>query len=364
MRILDRLVAGTFLKIFLVFVLTAPLLFVLGDINEQLDRYVDRGLTALEVAEAYVFMFPNFVLWSFPIAALVAAVFTVHGMTTHLEIVAAKAGGISFHRLVVPILILGTLITMAGLALAELVPRSNRIAAGILRNEQSRREWRSDFVYQTEDGRLLSVGRLAVSQSKLTSVVMEDPPDEPGVPTIHIHASEALYDTAGAGTDSTAAPWTFRHGHLRTLYEDGTETAIRFVSLRVPGFTERPDELLREPRDEEEMTYEEMGRLAAIIERTGGEPHKLKVKKEQRLAIPTATLVIILFGAPLATSAKRGGAAFGVGLSLGTTIFYLLLFKIAGAFGASGALPPLVAAWIPNVLFLGLGIWLWFRVRT
>lgn len=362
MRILDRFVASTFLKIFLVFVLTAPLLFILGDINEQLDHYVDRGLTALMVAEAYVFLFPKFVLWSFPIAALVAAVFTVHGMTVHREIVAAKAGGVSFHRLVIPILILGTLITVAGLALAEVVPRSNRIAAQILQNERNRREWRSDFVYQTEDGRLLSVGRLAVSQSKLTSVVMEDPPEEAGGPTIHILANEAVYDTAAG--DSTAAPWTLRFGHLRTLYEDGSEMAMKFGSLRVPGFDERPDELLQEPRDEEEMTYEEIGRLAAIIERSGGKPNELKVKKEQRLAIPAATLVIILFGAPLATSSKRGGAAFGVGVSLGTTILYLLLFKIAGAFGASGALPPMTAAWLPNALFLVVGVWLWFRVRT
>ena len=91
--------------------------------------YLERGLTGVEVAKAYAFQLPLFILWSFPIAALIAAVFTVCGMTTNREIVAAKAGGISFYRLMVPLLTMGVLLTGVGLALTEIVPRTNRIAA-------------------------------------------------------------------------------------------------------------------------------------------------------------------------------------------------------------------------------------------
>ncbi len=77
-----------------------------------------------------------------------------------------------------------------------------------------------------------------------------------------------------------------------------------------------------------------------------------------------AALVIILFAAPLANSSPRGGAAYGVGVSLGVTIVYLMLFKVAGAAGSSGAIPPLVAAWTPNVLFAVASFFLIRRVRT
>ena len=113
-RILDRLVAWTFLKLFVLFLAAAPPLFILGDITENLATYLDRGLSRTEVAKAYVYQLPLFIQWSFPIAALVAAVFTVHGMTTHRELVAAKAGGISFHRVVRPILVMGVLLTGGG----------------------------------------------------------------------------------------------------------------------------------------------------------------------------------------------------------------------------------------------------------
>jgi lipopolysaccharide export system permease protein len=88
------------------------------------------------------------------------------------------------------------------------------------------------------------------------------------------------------------------------------------------------------------------------------------VKREQRLAIPVATLVIILFGAPLATSSKRGGAAYGIGISLATTILYLILFRVAGALGYAGTLDPLLAAWLPNALFFVAGLILMAKVRT
>ena len=92
MRILDRMVALTFVWLFAVFALSVPILFVLGDLSEQQGRFLDRGLTVVDIAHGYLYMYPHFMLWSAPVAALIAAVFTVHSMTVHREIQAAKAG--------------------------------------------------------------------------------------------------------------------------------------------------------------------------------------------------------------------------------------------------------------------------------
>ena len=112
------------------------------------------------------------------------------------------------------------------------------------------------------------------------------------------------------------------------------------------------------------MTYAEIDHFADIIERTGGNTRELRVRREQKLSIPAATLVILLFGAPLATSNKRGGAAFGIGLSLATVILYLMMMKVFQALGEAGTVQPLMAAWIPNVVFFLSGTVLLARVRT
>ena len=102
----------------------------------------------------------------------------------------------------------------------------------------------------------------------------------------------------------------------------------------------------------------------AVIITAGGTPNKLRVDREEKIALPVATLIIIIFGAPLATSTKRGGTAFGIGMALLSTIVYMLLFRISGAVGETGALDPFTAAWLPNLVFLGGGLIFLSRVRT
>lgn len=355
-RILDRLVARSFLKVFFSFILGSPLLFILGDVTENLQDYLGAGLTMVEVGKAYLYKLPQFIQWSFPIAALVSSVFTVQTMTLHKEIVAAKAGGISFHRVILPLIVLGVMLTIVALGLEEVVPQTNRRAAEILRQESIQRVWRTNFVYQGEDGRNFSVQRLNAEEGTLTGVVMETV--EPGTsrPTSHLTAASARWEPDRG--------WVFHEGFYRVFLDDGSQVASQFQTYQVRGFTEKPEDLLDEPRKPEEMDRAEMGRLADIIERSGGEPHKLRVDREEKIAVPVATLVIILFGAPLATSTKRGGTAFGIGLALLSTILYMLLFRISGAVGETGAMDPFTSAWLPNYLFLAAGLISLSRVRT
>ncbi|HIA72883.1 MAG TPA: YjgP/YjgQ family permease [Gemmatimonadetes bacterium] len=355
MRILDRLVAWTFLRSFLLFIFAAPPLLILGDLTENLDDYLDRGIALTDIAVAYFYQLPQFIQWSFPIAGLIAAVFTVHNMTRHRELVAAKAGGISFHRIILPLVVLGVMLTVVALGLTEIVPKGNRIAAQILRDEDPMRSWRSDFVYQSENGLIWQVDRLTAGDGSMSNIIIERPPTA-SVSGLHVIADAAMWNPRDG--------WTLRHGFFRTLTPDSAEKSIEFDRLQMAELTEKPEEFLKTPREPEEMTYAEIDHLATIIQRTGGNAKELLVKREQKLAIPFATLVVILFGAPLATSSRRGGTALGVGISLGTVLFYILMLKVSAAFGEIGALSPVVAAWLPNVVFLGVAVILLVRVRT
>lgn len=354
-RILDRLVFWTFTRLFLLVLVAAQPLFIIGDIAEELDDFIDRGVGMGDVAISYVYMMPLFIQWTFPIAALLATVFTVHNMTAHREVVAAKAGGISFHRLFLPLLIAGVLFTGIALGLAEVVPRTNRIAAQIQRAETPGRSWRSDFVYRSEQGVTWQVDRLTAADGRMTGLILERPRSE---------SERAVHVSADAASYSDEQGWVLAQGYLRRLGDEGMLTTVEFERLSVPGLREKPEELLEVPPEPDEMTYAEIDRFASIIERTGGDANELLVKKEQKIAIPVMTLVIVLFGAPLATSNKRGGAAFGIGLSLATVLVFMVLLRIAGALGEAGALSPVAAAWIPNVIFGLAGIGFMARVRT
>jgi len=354
-RVLDRMILATFFKLFAVVAVAVPPLFILGDFTESADTYLDRGLTRGEVGQAYIFKVAEYLWFSFPIAALVATVFTVYNMTRHREIVASKAGGISFHRLMAPLFVAGVVLMGATFVLSELVPRGNTIAASIQRDEGPNRTWRSDFVFRSESGLDWQVKRLTADAGRMDDVVIERRPTP---------SSRGLHVTASGATWREESGWLLVDGFLRTLGADSTERSIQFQRLAMPELTERPRDLLEVPKDPEEMTLAELDRIAVILERSGGDAKEVLVRRGQMLALPVATLVIILFGAPLATSYKRGGAAFGVGISLVTVIAFIAMLKLAQALGEAGALSPWAAAWTPNLVFGSAALVLLTRVRT
>lgn len=346
---------GNFFRLFLIFVFATPPLFILGEVTERIDDYQNAGLGVFEVAYAYLFKIPQYVVFSFPVAALVASVFTIHGMTTHRELVAAKAGGVSFGRLVTPIVIAGVILTGVGLALGDMAPRGVAHATAILEQRTSGITTRRNFVYKNESGLSLEALTLTTEDGRIHGPILYRR-SEDGSHELHVEAETAIWTEADG--------WTLLNGWHRTIGEDGRIATTHFMSLRFPELAERPEDLMDVPPNDEELTRAELDKLAGIIERSGGQAHKLRVRKEQKLAIPVATLVIILFGMPLATSSERGGAAFGAGVALGTTILYLVLLRVSGGFGSSGTIPPLWAAWLPNGAFLLAGLVLMTRVRT
>ncbi|HUE96976.1 MAG TPA: LptF/LptG family permease, partial [Longimicrobiaceae bacterium] len=98
MKLLDRYLIRQFMSTFTVVVLGVPFLFLITELTDQLDSYLARGIALRSVAVSYVYYMPQLIFWGFPIAALIATVFTIGSMTRHQEIAAAKAGGISFYR--------------------------------------------------------------------------------------------------------------------------------------------------------------------------------------------------------------------------------------------------------------------------
>ena len=358
MRLLDRYIALQFVRIFLVCVLGVPLIFMLINLADNIDVFVDQDVTRLQVALHYIFQFPYQSLLAFPIAALLGSVFTVAAMTRHFEVTAMKAGGISFYRLSVPILISATLLSFVALGLTEVVAVTNRLAVEALEPEESRSESiRQFFVYRGDDGFVYKARQLDTREGRMEDVQIERKGSGPDFPTMHVTASEATYD-------SVSSRWLLRDGWARRFYGPDQERAYEFGEMRIPQLDETPEALQARPKESDEMRYAELGRLIEAIERSGGTTSQLQTARAFRIAFPFICLVIVIFGMPLAHSNRRGGAPTSIGIALGTTILLLTFQRITEAMGAGGALTPAEAAWLPNIIFLIAGLILFLRLRT
>lgn len=358
MTILDRYVMREFGKLFMLFVLAVPLLFILGDWTDNLDTFTQDGISTGRVALSYLYQLPQFVLYSLPIGALIATVFTVGNMTRHSEMAAAKAGGVSFYRALRTLPLIGVVLTLVGLGLSELVPVTERLRRQTLGKQESASYARSDFVFAGRDGESYAIRRLDTEGGGvIRNMTVERPGDLEHAPSIYITSEEARFDTLSGS-------WRLMGGYYRLLLDDTTERTIQFGELRSSRFRETPEQLTARPKEPEEMRFAELGDYIEILERSGNEPLELMVERYQKLAIPLATLIIILFGAPLANSSSRGGPAYGIGISLGITIVYLMMFKVTEAAGSTGALPIWAAAWLPNIVFAVAASLLLWRIRT
>jgi lipopolysaccharide export system permease protein len=356
-RILDRYLLREFLKIFGITTLGFPLLTIAIDLTDHIEKYLTAKIPGKDIFLAYVFSVPQQVFFIIPAAVLFATVFSIGALARHSELTAAKASGVSFHRLVAPVFLVAAVITVATFFLGEFAPLANGKRAERLRERERRTETsRWNFVYRADGGRVYVIGLLSSPERRMTDVQIEREGTGPTFP--------GYFLIANGGSWEPGRGWTLGRGTLRLLPGPGLEIAFGFDSLRQRALSESPLDLLEEPKQPNEMRYAELGHYVRTLERSGSDAAKLKVERALKLAIPVTCLIIVLFGAPLGMANARGGATWGVAVSLATTIIFLTLIQITKAVGNGGAIPPLVAAWTPNVLFTLGGLVLFVRART
>jgi lipopolysaccharide export system permease protein len=355
---LDRYVLRTWTRIFVLTALGFPIIAILIDLTDNLRGLLHRGLTWGEILVSYVYAIPEHVYLVMPAAVLFATVFTVGVMGRHSEITAAKASGLSFRRIVFPIIVGGAVSAVLAVVVGELSPGASARQLEIQSGEdEPYTRFRYNFVFRGDGGWVYSVRTLDLEKQQLQHAVFERPGNTLDYPGLAVTADSATFD-------SVAGHWRLWQGASRTIVDRDVLSSLEFESMVLAALTQRPEDLLVAPKETSEMRYAELGRYIDALDRSGNDTNKLKVKQALKLALPAACLLITLFAAPLAVTSPRAGTAFGIAVSLGTTVTYLMIIQVSEAFGASGAIPPVLAAWIPNFLVLILGIGLMWRVRT
>jgi lipopolysaccharide export system permease protein len=358
LRVLDRYLLRQWLKIFAFTVVGFPLIVIVIEVVDNLSVHLARGLGKGTVALAYLFSLPDKAFLILPAAVLFATVFSFGSMAKHSEIVAAKASGVSFYRMLVPVLVASLLATGLGIVIGEAAPPATRRQLELLGDVQTYSGTaRTNFVYRAEEGWTYTIRELNALEQRARHLVLEREGTGVEYPTLAIQAAQADYDT-------TTAEWTLNDTRFRIVAAPWNVIEFAADSMRVRHFSQRPDELLVEEKRPEEMRYVELGRYIESLERSGGDGRQLRVGQALKIAVPFTCAIIALFGAPMVMAAPRAGGAIGIAISLGTTLIFLTLIQLSRAVGQGGLIPPTVAAWLPNMAFGVTGLLMLRRVRT
>ena len=356
-RALDRYVFTEFWKIFVTTAIGFPILIIIIDLTDNLDKYLGQHLGVGRIALSYLYWLPDSMFMILPAAVLFATVFAIGALTRHSEITAAKASGISFYRFIAPIFAGAILATILGLILGELAPFTNKKRLDILQaNRVNLSSDRYNFAYAADRGRVYKIGALHLVEPSIEGMVIERKGNGPDYPSYVITANTARYNPRKG--------WVLRQGAMHIIPDTLHNMTFSFDSLVDRHFSEPPKQLTLTQKAPTDMGFRELGRFITSMERSGAEVNELRVERMLKIAIPITCIVILLFGAPLATSTQRGGAAYGVGVSLATTVIFLMLIQLTKGIGGKGMIPADLAAWLPSIIFGLVGVILFARVRT
>jgi lipopolysaccharide export system permease protein len=337
----------------------AGALIVVGYFLQTLDRYLRVKPPLRYVAEHLLYIVPVNLYEALPIVMLVATVFLFLTLNRWHELTALKAAGISLYRVSAPVLVFGFGLTVvAGLFQEFVLPvlreRGDEVERIKIRGELPRHlRTRTRLWLRSSDTRFYRVELLNPGTADLY-----------GVTILEIDRDFRLRSRLDARRAHwTPGGWELSEGAVREIAEDGAVTTVSFerTELQLPetihDFTE-----VQKPRTA--MNYLELRDYLGRLEATGFQVQRYLVEMYARLSTPLRSAIMILLAIPFALQSPRGGRLYGIALAIGLMAAYLVTDYSARAFARADLLPPLLAAWTANVVFLGMGATMFLRART
>ncbi len=361
-NLLDRYVMRSFGYIFLLVLLSGLSVYIVADVGELMDEIIKNHVARSVVVAYYQFLSLQIFYDLAPILVLVTTLITFSLLSRSNEVTAFKALGVSLFRLAVPVLAVALAIVATSAYLeAEVLPASNtRVAQlkDVIKGTKTPRGYRrADRQWLFGQGRYvynyLRYEPQTESLQRLQVFEFDDRHRLVG----RLFAQQATYDHA-------TGRWLFYDGWARRF--DGVDVTAytRFTEPRLVDYPETPSYFASEVKAPEEMSYRDLRDYILELQASGQRVPELWVALDSKIAYPAISLVMALVAFPFAFRLGRQGALYGIGLSVVLGMVFIGVYAFFRTLGETGALPPAVAVWSPNLLFAMLAVYLFLGVRT
>jgi LPS export ABC transporter permease LptF/LPS export ABC transporter permease LptG len=346
---------GMILSTFLVLVLVFTLFELLGDI-------LRNKVPPLVVAEYLINVTPYLLYNVAPLVMLLAVLVTFGLMQRSNEITAIKATGTSVYRIITPVIVAAAVLA-AGLFFADqfYLPHTNKRQEALHNQIKGKpaqtylrpdRKWifgqNSDiYYYQFFDTDHDQFGNVTVFQLDRPSFTI----------TRRIHADRARWD-------DNLNRWIYEKGWDRSLNVAAIVNYHPFEVATFPSLPETPSYFKKEVKQYTEMNYGELHNYIRDLQQSGFDVVRLRVELNKKLSYPLITLIMAILAIPFSLSAGKKGAITGVAVAVGIAVFYTVVSRLFEAMGDLSQLPPALAAWSPDLIFVLVGGYLILKVPT
>ncbi len=342
------------------FIVLVILAGVMKPVIEIMTKYGVGG----DVVLKYFFLaLPQWIVFTFPMAVLTGTMMAVSALSSHFEIVAVRGVGISLVRFTLPFVGFALLIVGFTFLLNEKVaPYTNRMLQDLERDIVLGKTGKieEDLV----NLRLMQGGKLRyflvadkLRGNSLTRVNLFSFNPEKESENFYLRSENATW---------TGDRWQFFNGIVYNFQPDGTVITTKFASTVAEEFAMTPREISKLSRDPSELTISELKDVIRHFKEeerlTSSQLLRFQVDYFFKYSIPLSPIFFVLIAVPLAIVPVRTTTAVGMGYSILILLLYIFLIIICTQAGRGGLIPPALAAWIPNISVLLIGVCLiWLK---
>ncbi|MCM1428807.1 MAG: LptF/LptG family permease [Clostridium sp.] len=357
LKILDRYILGKFLGTYFMATILFLAVIAMFDTTEKLDAFLTAPLKET-LFDYFASFLPYFANQLSPLFVFISVIFFTTKMAGNSEIIAILSSGVSYKRLLVPYMIGAAFISAMTFALSNyIIPPTNvnriKYTNKYVRNKAV--ESGVNIQLQVEPGVVAYIGRFENSTKTGYNFSLDKFKNKQLVS--RMTAQTVNYDT------TKNYHWKLHNYMIRDF--DGMTEKIRKGSYIDTIITIEPKDFLISVNDQETLTtpqlteYVEKQRMRGVANIKGFE-----IEKERRIASTAAAFILTLIGMSLSSKKTKGGMGLNIGIGLALSFSYILFSTVTSSFAINGLTSPMIAMEIPNIVYLLIGLFLFWRVAS
>ncbi len=353
-RKLDRYILTKFIQAIFVALIAVILIYITIDLFDNLNKYLDAKTPVIGYVILYTLRIPEIISQVFPIVVFLSMLFTLGSFAKSNEITAMKAAGISLFRISLPLIIFGVFLSIFHFGFSEiLLPISSRkyyeSRAHYLKKKSRLKRVKDEIAYQ-EEHKIIYIKRFLQSKNLALDVSIQKIFD--GKICYRIDAKEMHYQNK---------KWFLTNAIKRTFTNDSL--IYQNIDTLLVNLDVLPKEIGEIALKPIEMGWFELRDYINKKEKLGVKMVKWEVEMNAKIAYSAVIVIMLLIGIPFSTGSLRSSASINFGLSVAIAFIFYLIIIVFKNWGQVGDIPPLVAAWTPNMIFLTFALILFYRSK-
>ncbi len=359
MRLLDKYILKEYVRFFVITGISLVSLYLIVDFFEKIRMFLSNHASIVQVASYFLFSIPMIISLMLPAAILLATLITYSNLSKFSEMIAMKANGISLYRMAGPVLIVSGIFGILLFYFSEIItPLSIQKAEYILKTEVQKQKifgsFKQNELWYRSENAIYNFKMFDVTNNTLRGIVINY--------ISHDFTLQMRIDAQSAEWKN--GQWVF-HNLLLTHFDTTNTPVLEWHQEKIIPLPEKPNDFKIMQKDAEKMGFFDLWKYINKIQKEGYDATRYLVDLHGKLAFPFVTLILVLIGISFSTRSERqGGVMQSVGIGIIIGFSYWIVHAFSLSLGRSGVLPPILSAWIANLLFFGAGATLFFRTNT